>query len=348
MLFSTAANTTFESHSAMEDHSLTTTDFMGNHGNDISFEDLVQHESIQKERTLLRIAQARRERSGSNLSLDKIMERPSRVDKYSKESIDVEEGDSDDDDDDEDEDGEKDGRTKDLRKALFEAIPEPYPHTLNYQKVCITDAGDPTDYDTKDACAKLKVCMDLRDKWINAHPAPPQDLPNNSPRELPPNSPDHPTNGKTKQEASYRRRLPPTYEIFGVPLPHTMHNLQFKMVKGVVMVHNIEPTFIDSPLGLRLTTDSTDAAEDLDALRRRLNENAKADETAIDQKFNTQAAAVVEEDGQDWSQSIFPVHDYNQYVKDYYTVSIWYCIFIVFLLYFDSMHTVKRCLLSRC
>jgi hypothetical protein len=30
---------------------------------------------------------------------------------------------------------------------------------------------------------------------------------------------------------------------------------------------------------------------------------------------------VVDEDGQDWNQSIFPVHSYSEYVKDYYFVS---------------------------
>jgi len=307
----------------MEDDSNTSsTNFMGNHGNDISFEDLVQNESIQKERVLLRISQAKRERSGSNLSLDKIIERPSRTEKYSKETIeDLDELEE----DEEDEDGETDGgHTKDLRKALFEAIPEPYPHTLNYQRVVISDAGDPVDYDTKDACSKLKMCMDIRDKWINAHPVPPQDLPNAFPAELAPNSPDHPTR-KSTDVKNYRRRMPPTYEIFGVPLPPTVHHLQFKMVKGVIHVQNTLPNSDGSPLGLSLTSESADAAEEAsgEAFRRKVEQSLNFKESELDNQFNTaRSSAVAEEDGLDWTQSIFPVHDYNQYCKDYYIVSV--------------------------
>ena len=294
---------------------------MGDHGNNMSFEDLVQNESIAKERALLRISQAKRERSGSNLSLDKIVERPTRTEKYSKDSTD--DLDEEDEDDDDEDDDYKDEHTKDLRKALFESIPEPYPHTLNYQRVVISDAGDPADYDTKDACAKLKACMDIRDKWINAHPFPPQDLENAFPPDLAPNSPDRPANRKKGEEINYRRRLPPTYEVFGVPLPPTVHHLQFKMVKGVVMVHTVN-NMADpgsSPVGLSLTTESADADDALESLRKKIDDSLDVShDEEIDKVFLE--PEVVDEDGQDWNKSIFPVHSYSEYVKDYYFVSV--------------------------
>lgn len=295
-----------------EDSSSHSTNYMGNTDHDVSFEDLVQNEHLQKERTLFRISQAKRERSGSNLSLDKIPERSSRVDKLSKEVIDDLGEDYDEDDDEDD----KDGSRNDLRKALFESIPEPYPHTTNYSRVCISDPGDPVDFDTKDACAKLKMCMDVRNKWIGAHPYPPQDLENAFPSE--PSSPERPVTRKGKPELNFRRRDPPTYEVFGTPLPHSLHNLHFKMVKGVVMVQNTnaaEDLLQASPVGLVLTSDEMEST--VQALDRSLN-------LSQDEQDKVKYPGLAEDsDGLDWSKSVYPVYDYKEYVKDYYSVSYW-------------------------
>jgi hypothetical protein len=267
---------------------------MGNSDHDVSFEDLVQNEHTQKEKTLFRISQAKRERSGSSVALEKIAERPTRSGKAN-----TQQGWEDDEDDEE----EPDMPDNDLRKALFEAIPEPYPHTLNYQRVIISDAGDPLDFDTKDSCARLKKCMEVRNKWIGAHPFPPQDE-NNFASE--PSSPERPAGRKGKIENNYRRREPPTYEIFGVPLPHSIHHLRFKTIAGVVHVQNA-PQFgnqatAGSPVGMTLTTDSADEVDR--------------------QERQQDGAEVAEDDGIDWSRSIYPVYSYKEYVQDYTYVSI--------------------------
>ena len=266
----------------------------GNSDNDVSFEDLVQNEHNQKERALMRISQAKRERSGSNLQLEKIAERPSRYERI-REALDYE---------DEDDDEDPDMPDNDLRKALFEAIPEPYPHTLNYQKVVITEAGDPIDQDTKDACLKLKKCMDIRNKWIGAHPFPPQDA------EFPtsaPCSPDRPSRKGTSEH--YRRRLPPSYEIFGVPLPPPVHHLRFKMVDGVVRVAMKTPSNNSThaiSVGLSLSTDESPD---------------QAQEGILTSELKATGANEAEEEGVDWGRSIYPVFGYSEYVNDYNYVS---------------------------
>ena len=255
---------------------------MGNTDLDVSFEDLVQNEHTQKEKALMRISQAKRERSGSNL--EKILERMPKSERIKFKPED------DGDDDDDSEDGDENDPDNDLRKALFESIPEPYPHTTNFQRVVISEAGDPIDQDTKDACAKLKKCMDIRAKWIGAHPFPPQDCESNFPVEPP--SPDRPVARKGKIEGSYRRRMPPTYEIFGVELPPTVNNLRFKMVDGVVRVQTVA-----------------------------------APTTAIDRNSNLTVLAkpneeLNDDEGIDWSTSIYPVWTYKDYVEDYTHVCI--------------------------
>lgn len=289
---------------------------------EISYEDLVQYEHAQKGKALERILQAKRERSGSNLSsLDKIPDRTPRV-AIAELSVDG-------DDDDDSEDGEEDGEAgTDLRKALFEAIPEPYPHTLNYQRVIISDAGDPLDPDTRDACKKLKQCMAIRDKWIGAHPYPPQDVAKDSPTQQVPDigSPERPgRNGskKNKADVDYRRRLPPTYEIFEVPLPPTIGHLRFKMVEGVVRVQSVAPTTAaigngasgpngESAVGLSITTESSSEIHDPVG-------------TAITDLGQGQAKGCAEGEDEveeiDWSTSLYPVHSFKEYVQDYNFVS---------------------------
>jgi hypothetical protein len=45
----------------------------------------------------------------------------------------------------------------DVRSQLFGQIPEPYLHVTTFQRVLITESGDPVDKDTTDACGKLEV-----------------------------------------------------------------------------------------------------------------------------------------------------------------------------------------------
>jgi hypothetical protein len=45
----------------------------------------------------------------------------------------------------------------DVRIDLFESIPDPYPHSEDFQRVIITGTKDPVDHDTSHACTSLKV-----------------------------------------------------------------------------------------------------------------------------------------------------------------------------------------------
>eukprot|EP01038_Epipyxis_sp_PR26KG_P007929 gene7929-10762_t len=68
------------------------------------------------------------------------------------------------------------GQEKDVREELFESIPAPYPHSTNFQRLIITDTGDAADPDAIEGCRKLRLCMNLREKYLSKHPFPPQDL----------------------------------------------------------------------------------------------------------------------------------------------------------------------------
>ena len=80
--------------------------------------------------------------------------------------------------------------------------------------------------------------MALREKYIGAHPFPPQDQPkffshhSGGPEDVG-------LGGPEDAGQSYRRRPIPPYDIFGEPIParpkHTLH-YQFQMVRGVMLL----------------------------------------------------------------------------------------------------------------
>jgi hypothetical protein len=168
-----------------------------------SFEDLVHTESVIKERTLARIRNAARERSGSELDLNQNQEHSKIV--------------------------------LESKNVFFEGIPEPYPHSTNYQRVEITDTGEPTDVDTIEACKKLKSIMNIRNKWISAHPFPPQDVDS---FEDSCGSPPRKSSADYGGD-SFRRRSVPPYEIFDQSLPDSELTLKCKMIAGVMSVMKV-------------------------------------------------------------------------------------------------------------
>jgi hypothetical protein len=123
----------------------------------------------------------------------------------------------------------------DVREALFESIPEPYPHTINFQKVIITDADDAVDQDTIFVCKSIKECLTLREKYISKHPIPPQDLDDLVP-DNPISSPSLMRSITRNSTNDYRRRHAPNYDVFTCPLPPSTKNLKFSLVKGIVSV----------------------------------------------------------------------------------------------------------------
>ena len=95
--------------------------------------------------------------------------------------------------------------------------------------------GEAPDADTSFACSKLKACMALREKYIGAHPFPPQDQP-----QFFSHHSEHDTVGGPEDAGqAYRRRPVPPYNIFEEPIPvrpkHTRH-YQFQMVRGVMLL----------------------------------------------------------------------------------------------------------------
>lgn len=65
----------------------------------------------------------------------------------------------------------------DVRELLFEAIPEPYCEYSDHQRVRIDEVNAP-DLDATEASRRVKKCLQLRKKWMEHHPIPPQDLSN--------------------------------------------------------------------------------------------------------------------------------------------------------------------------
>lgn len=99
-------------------------------------------------------------------------------------------------------------KTEDYRKHLFEAIPAPYPHPTEYQRVIITEIEEDVDRDTKTACATLKRCLDLREKYMREHRI--EEGPAKVKKE---------TGSPRVQNTQFRRRAEPEYNVFDRQLP---------------------------------------------------------------------------------------------------------------------------------
>ncbi|KAJ1428056.1 hypothetical protein B484DRAFT_450050 [Ochromonadaceae sp. CCMP2298] len=266
--------------------------FIKSNNDDKEFEDQVAIEGKQKEKALARITKAKRERSGSNLSnglamnsLKSDMEGSPKIQGNGKSLFRTESF-----RDDEEPAGssvDAENMSNDLRTALFESIPEPYPHTLQFQRVLITTTSEEeADPDTRSACRGLRECLAIRRKWIGAHPPPPQDADSHFPPE--PDSPIRPGR-KNSDPKNYRRRLPPKYDIFEQPLPAAAsRDLLFNMVGGVMMV----TTALGSPECGKV-----------------------AGETGVE-GVDEKGAGVGAGEG----STLFPVFSYAEFVADYFVI----------------------------
>lgn len=81
--------------------------------------------------------------------------------------------------------------------------------------------------------------MELRVKWISAHPPPPQDnddftddLPSDGISPLTPLKHQKMMSEESQHRHLYRRRPIPVYDIFNQPLPAAISDMRFKMVNG--------------------------------------------------------------------------------------------------------------------
>ncbi len=200
----------------------------------------------------------------------------------------------------------------DVRKELFEAIPEPYYFSTEFSRVRITDTAEPVDNDTKEACRLLKICMAIREKWIDQHPSPPQDEetfdaysvsnhPSHANLAHSPKSPGRKHfDGVHVHRQEFRRRSVPPYEIFDLPLPSSETALKFRMVDGIIMCVRItsqeerlaQQSSSDSLLGLYVASEDGDV-EPISSLQ-----------DAHDDIFYSE-------------NSLFPVLSYNDFYNDF-------------------------------
>ena len=129
---------------------------------------------------------------------------------------------------------------EDVRANMFSHIPEPVPHTQNFQRVSILDAGDESeDPDVNRAAFMLDHSMELRKKWISDHPVPPQDRDTTTPTESS-SSPSSPLRraelAKVDPKRAFRRRGELVYDIHKIPPLCRTKRWVFKMERGVYRV----------------------------------------------------------------------------------------------------------------
>jgi hypothetical protein len=111
-----------------------------------------------------------------------------------------------------------------VRKHLFDAMPAPYPHSNDYQKVTITELGDFADRDTINACKSLKRCMEMRQKYLAAHNF---------------SSATKPTIQRSLTD-NCSRRPQPEYDVFSRPLPPATNEYQIGWRNGVFSVQQTQ------------------------------------------------------------------------------------------------------------
>ncbi len=141
----------------------------------------------------------------------------------------------------------------DVRNSLFEEH-DAYPHSVDFQRVIITEVGgerplasrhryllynsltslfpvDDIDEDSLQSCKVLKKCMELRNKYISAHPHPPQDLA--------PHFEQHATVVAPSpiKKGQFRRRQDPEYDVFSRRVADRLDGYTYRLENGVFCVY---------------------------------------------------------------------------------------------------------------
>ncbi len=109
------------------------------------------------------------------------------------------------------------------------------------------------DEEEDQSCNVLKICVELRNKYLCAHPIPPQDrieTINNSPELL-----------KSPSKMPFRRRQDPVYNVFNRPIPSAVFHYKYQMENGVFNVYKECASTDSSPPDT--TTSSTTPASDV-------------------------------------------------------------------------------------
>lgn len=121
-----------------------------------------------------------------------------------------------------------------VQTAFFQSLAASYAISTDFQRVLISRTGDEVDSDTAAACTILHKCMKIREKWIGAHPEPPQDK--EPPEPVLVGSPRYGGKGSSM----YRRRADLKYDVFDEELPcSTAHEYEAHMSNGVMQIHRV-------------------------------------------------------------------------------------------------------------
>ena len=170
----------------------------------------------------------------------------------------------------------------DVQQQFFKSIVK-YPVSTEFQRVHITKTDRPVEPDTAAASAILLDCMQLRNKWINAHPSPPQDKESIAVVSI--GTPDAHRRKGLGQDDVYRRRRDLLYDVFSSPiLPSVAHMYTTEMKQGVIRV-------------VKLDIPSAPAAGDTNI-----------------------HVSTSDGPGYDANESVFTVLPFEEFVRDMYTV----------------------------
>ena len=122
----------------------------------------------------------------------------------------------------------------DARDHLFEAIPDPYPHSTKFQRVIISESGEDVDTDTLKSCKVLDTCMGLREKWL-ADCSPPLRMTTSAVDGVEKS----PVCALQDGERGFRRRPHISYNVFDRKVPESSDDYSYMMVRGVFEVRRI-------------------------------------------------------------------------------------------------------------
>ena len=128
--------------------------------------------------------------------------------------------------------------TNEVQQQFFKSIVK-YPVSTEFQRVLITKTDRPVEPDTAAASAILLDCMQLRNKWLSAHPSPPQDKVTNAAVSI--GTPDAHRRKGLGQDDVYRRRRDLLYDIFATPiLPSVSHLYTTVMRQGIISLIKLD------------------------------------------------------------------------------------------------------------
>ena len=115
------------------------------------------------------------------------------------------------------------------------------------------------------SCDILAKCMRLREKYICAHPVPPQDIVPSPELKSVLATPQSPVRQVKHGKAHFRRRMDPEYDVFQRPVPSILTGITYSMVNGVFNVYRL----VNQPPEFDLNSSATPApaAEEGEATR---------------------------------------------------------------------------------